>query len=567
MNNLKLSSRLALGFGLVLTLLAIVATIGISRMAQLNSQLEGIVNVNNAESRLAVAMRVAINQVATATRNIVLLTDEAAMKAEAERLQKSRADYDAAEQQLGKMFNDLAETSTEEKALFARIRELKETARPLINKVLELGLANKAEEATLALMKEAQPAQNAWLLALGELAKLEDDLSKKAAADAEAGYAIGRSLMLGASLVALLVGIVAAVVLTRSILKQLGGEPAYATDVVSRIAGGDLSVTVDVQAGDTTSLLAAMKRMQAALVEVVDNIRSGSDSIATGSGQIATGNADLSQRTEEQASNLQQTAASMEQLTSTVRNNADVARQATSLASSASTVAAKGGEVVGKVVHTMEEISASSKRISDIIGVIDGIAFQTNILALNAAVEAARAGEQGRGFAVVAGEVRTLASRSAEAAKEIKSLIGASVEKVENGTGLVAEAGRTMDDIVAQVRRVNDLIAEISAATVEQTSGIGQINDAVTQLDQVTQQNAALVEESAAAADSLRTQADLLVKAVATFKTADMGGRPQAAAPAARPAPARKAPTPVRAAAARPAKAAALADGDGWEEL
>ncbi|RZL37228.1 MAG: methyl-accepting chemotaxis protein [Rubrivivax sp.] len=565
MNNLKLSSRLAVGFGLVLALLAIIAAVGISRMARLNDQLDDIVAVNNAEMRLAVAMRLAINQVATSTRNIVLITDEAAMKVEADRLQKSRADYDAAEEKLGKMFVEFSDTTAEEKALFARVKEAKATARPSVTKVVELGLQNKAEEATAALMKEAQPMQNAWLKVLGDLADLEDELNQKAAAEAKADYAVGRNLMIGASLLALLVGVAAAVVLTRSIVKQLGGEPSYATEVVSRIAGGDLSEPVDVKAGDTSSLLAAMHRMQVALVEMVENIRSGSDSIATGSGQIATGNADLSQRTEEQASNLQQTAASMEELTSTVRNNADVARQATSLASSASSVAAKGGEVVGKVVHTMEEISASSKRISDIIGVIDGIAFQTNILALNAAVEAARAGEQGRGFAVVAGEVRTLASRSAEAAKEIKSLIGASVEKVENGTGLVAEAGRTMDDIVAQVRRVNDLIAEISAATVEQTSGIGQINDAVTQLDQVTQQNAALVEESAAAADSLRTQADLLVKAVSTFRTAGTAARPQASPLAARPALQRKAPT--RASAARPAKAPALTAGDGWEEL
>jgi methyl-accepting chemotaxis protein len=567
MNNLKLSSRLALGFGVVLVLLALVAAVGVSRMARLNGNLEDIVNINNEESRLAVAMRIAINQVSTATRNIVLLTDEAAMKAEMERLQKSRADYDAAEQKLGRMFSELSETSAEEKALFARIRELKDTARPAINKVIELGLANKADEAISILMKDAQPAQAAWLLALGELAQLEDGLSKKAAAEAQADYAVGRNVMLGASLAELVVGSAAALVLTRGILRQLGGEPAYATEVVGRIAGGDLSVPVEVKAGDTTSLLAAMKRMQAALVDVVENIRSGSDSIATGSGQIATGNADLSQRTEEQASNLQQTAASMEQLNSTVRNNADVARQANLLASSASEVAGKGGEVVGKVVHTMEEISAASKRIADIIGVIDGIAFQTNILALNAAVEAARAGEQGRGFAVVAGEVRTLASRSAEAAKEIKTLIGASVEKVENGTGLVAEAGRTMDDIVAQVRRVNDLIAEISAATVEQTSGIGQINDAVTQLDQVTQQNAALVEESAAAADSLRTQADLLVQAVATFRTTgERRAAAQAAAP--RPQPVVRKPVLAKPAAQRAPKAVAMAGGEaGWEEL
>jgi methyl-accepting chemotaxis protein len=247
-------------------------------------------------------------------------------------------------------------------------------------------------------------------------------------------------------------------------------------------------------------------------------VRNASESIATGSAQIATGNADLSQRTEEQASNLQQTAASMEQMNATVKNSADTARQASQLATSASSVAEKGGSVVGQVVATMEDITASSKKIADIIGVIDGIAFQTNILALNAAVEAARAGEQGRGFAVVASEVRSLAQRSAGAAKEIKALISASVEKVETGSKLVGDAGSTMTDIVTQVRRVADLMGELSAAAVEQTAGIGQVSTAVGQLDQVTQQNAALVEESAAAADSLKQQAAKLSEVVGVFR-------------------------------------------------
>ena len=292
-----------------------------------------------------------------------------------------------------------------------------------------------------------------------------------------------------------------------------------AVKVAETVADGDLRSHIVVRSRDETGrLLAALQRMNANLVGIVGDVRGASESIATGSSQIANGNADLSQRTEEQASNLQQTAASMEQLTATVKHNADTAQVATQLASTASESAERGGAVMGQVVTTMDGITASSKRVVDIIGVIDGIAFQTNILALNAAVEAARAGEQGRGFAVVASEVRSLAQRSGAAAREIKALIGDSVAKVENGTRLVADAGQTMEDIVNQVKRVNDMIGEISSASREQSTGIGQIGDAVAQLDQVTQQNAALVEESAAAAESLNQQAAQLSRVVATFK-------------------------------------------------
>jgi methyl-accepting chemotaxis protein len=320
---------------------------------------------------------------------------------------------------------------------------------------------------------------------------------------------------------AVLSGIGLGIVMTRSITRPI----QQAVELAGAVAEGDLTSRIEVQGKDEAAqLLRSLSRMNDSLTRIVGQVRNSSDSIATGSAQIATGNQDLSQRTEEQASNLQQTAASMEQISGTVRNNSETAITASKMATQACASAVKGGQVVGTVVATMQDIAASSKKIADIIGVIDGIAFQTNILALNAAVEAARAGEQGRGFAVVAGEVRTLASRSAEAAKEIKSLIGASVDKVELGARQVNEAGASMDDIVSEVQRVTQLISEISSATAEQATGISQVGDAVNQLDQVTQQNAALVEESAAAADSLRQQAASLAEVVSVFKLGNAGG-------------------------------------------
>ena len=315
--------------------------------------------------------------------------------------------------------------------------------------------------------------------------------------------------------------------ISRGILKQLGCEPAKAAEITHRIADGDLSVEVSVKPGDDSSLLHAIKSMRDRFAHIVGEVRIGSESVATASGEIAQGNNDLSTRTEQQASALEATASSMEELSATVKQNADNAGQANQLAQSASTVAIQGGQVVNQVVETMKGINESSRKISDIIQVIDGIAFQTNILALNAAVEAARAGEQGRGFAVVASEVRSLAGRSADAAKEIKALINASVERVEHGSALVDQAGTTMTEVVSSIRRVTDIMGEISAASVEQSTGVSQVGLAVTRMDQTTQQNAALVEEMAAAASSLKSQAQELVQTVAVFKLGanDRGAR------------------------------------------
>ena len=344
--------------------------------------------------------------------------------------------------------------------------------------------------------------------------KIEADsaaVSAKAAADGKRATTVSLILML----VVCGAGIFAGVIVSRTVTRPLN----RAVDVARAVAAGDLSTQFRADGKDeVASLLKALAEMQDSLAKVVAGVRQGSESVATASAQIAQGNNDLSSRTEEQASALEETAASMEELSSTVKQNADNAKQANQLALGASTVAIKGGAVVGQVVDTMKGINDSSKKIADIISVIDGIAFQTNILALNAAVEAARAGEQGRGFAVVASEVRSMAGRSADAAKEIKGLITASVERVEQGTALVDQAGVTMSEIVASIKRVTDIMGEISAASTEQSAGVAQVGEAVSQMDQATQQNAALVEESAAAAESLKGQAQQLVQAVAVFR-------------------------------------------------
>lgn len=576
--NMKVGTRLAAGFGLVLVLLVIALGLSINRMTIIQSKIDQIIGINNAKVMQVMAMRATVVDRMIAVRNVVLLPDLVDMKPEVQRIQEQLAKFATAEATLNKLLED-ASTSENEKTLLLRVREKHEMMLPLLDKATQLGLDNKTPEATKVLLGEIRPVQKMLVGELGAMAELEEKLSKEAGIEAQATYESGRNMLLMLGTFALLLGATAALIITRGLVRQLGGEPNYAAEVARKIAAGDLEAQIDLSNGDSTSMLFAMKSMRDNLADIVQQVRNGTDTIATASSQIAAGNLDLSSRTEQQASSLEETASSMEELTSTVRQNAENAGQANQLAVTASEVAQRGGDVVSEVVDTMSQINASARKIVEIIGVIDGIAFQTNILALNAAVEAARAGEQGRGFAVVATEVRSLAQRSAAAAKEIKSLIGDSVDKVESGSKLVGQAGVTMDEVVASVRRVTDIMGEITAASQEQSAGIEQVNQAITQMDQVTQQNAALVEEAAAAADSLQEQAASLSEIVSVFRvngSSASSSKKPAVAPRSNVAKvvklAPRAPVLVKPAKqlAKPVRQAAVASGGGagdWEEF
>ena len=508
----KIGTRLASAFGLVVVLSLASAGLALNKLSAIQTNLEDVVKDNNVKIQINNDMATSVHVVARVLRTVVLLEDKAEREREMTKITKAREDYDKAWDALQKF--PVSETG---KANRAKILAGRDAARPLNSKVIELGLADKAAEATPLLMKEAGPATAKWQEAIDENITFQVENNAKQYEQAVADYTQARNLLVGANVLSVLLAVLLGWLVTRSITVPMN----LATQAAARVAEGDLSVSLNAEGKDETAqLLRALAHMTDNLTRIVSTVRQGSEGVATASAQIASGNHDLSARTEQQASALEETAASMEELSATVKQNADSAKQANQLALSASTVAIKGGEVVAQVVDTMKGINDSSKKISDIISVIDGIAFQTNILALNAAVEAARAGEQGRGFAVVASEVRSLAGRSADAAKEIKTLIGASVERVAQGTELVDQAGATMTEVVGSIKRVSDLMGEISAASNEQSQGVSQVGEAVVQMDQVTQQNAALVEEMAAAASSLKSQAQDLVGTVAVFKLA-----------------------------------------------
>ena len=514
LNNLKVSTRLAMGFGSATLLGVVIAVIGTVEMKSLAGSLEAVTEDRMPKMEMAQAVKENFYASGRYARNLAIVPDASSREEEKKRIAEARADNTRILAELDKVI-----TLPKAREAFKAITDHRGAYNASLDRLVKM-VEDGHSHAELAdfLVKDLRPNQAPLFTVVDEFLASQKEAAQSLANEGAATANRNAVVLLVLAVVMGVLGAGAGWALARNLRRALGAEPAELGATALRVASGDLSPVAGSTGAAAGSVLASLSDMQSSLALIVGQVRASSDSIATGSAQIAIGNADLSQRTEEQASNLQQTAASMEQLSGTVKTTAETAGHANQLATSASAAALRGGEMVENVVTTMQDISASSKKIADIIGVIDGIAFQTNILALNAAVEAARAGEQGRGFAVVASEVRSLAGRSAEAAKEIKSLIGASVDRVESGSKLVRDAGSTMTEIVESVARVATIINEITAAAAEQSRGISEVNGDVSQLDEMTQRNAALVEQAAAAAASMEQQSEGLESAVATFK-------------------------------------------------
>jgi methyl-accepting chemotaxis protein-1 (serine sensor receptor) len=515
LSNLTIRAKLAMGFGVLATIVVVVAGMSLRALSESTEGFSGFVHGINARATLANGVRTAVDRRAIAARNLVLVVKPEDLALEKAEVLQAHEDVQSRLKQLKEAIANAQDTTAQARALIDDIDRVEARYGPVATDIVQLALGGKREAAIQKMDDECRPLLAQLVKATKAYATYTAESEERRVQAYEQNYKNQRNLLIGISLGAALIAVGAGLLITRSITQP----NSKAVDVPQTVARGDLGSRIEVRGKDETShLLSALRDMNGRLTEIVDKVRDSSGSIAGAARQIAAGNIDLSQRTEAQASSLQQTAASMEELTSTVKQNADNAQQATTLAANASEVAHKGSTVVGQVVSTMQDISERSSKIADITGIIEGIAFQTNILALNAAVEAARAGEQGRGFAVVASEVRSLAQRSSTAAKEIKELITSSVERVRDGATLAGEAGPTMTEVTQAVARVTDIMEEIAAASAEQRRGIEQVNQAISQMDEVTQRNAALVEEAAAASQSLQDQGQELNAAVAFFR-------------------------------------------------
>jgi len=512
LSRLKVVTRLYFGFGLLLVLIVIIQVGAFIHLATLNDNVE-LINQRYLKGAIIKSLADGANMTDRTLHEMLILAKDGNLDEQKNKLAVAKKNIDSALEDLEKI-----STTEQDKEILVDIIKARGESRASRNFFLDLVGKGALDEAQRVLFGEVSKQQSLYLEKLAKLVQTQDQLVHESVLASRDTYSSSRNALFVLGVVAVLLSVAVTWIISRSLLLQLGGEPSYAAGIAERIADGDLSTDIILKTGDQASLLYSLKCMRNNLAELVQKVRTGSDAIAAGSSQIAAGNADFSSRTEEQASSLEETAAAMEELTSTVQQNAENALQATKTANNASESAIRAGNVVNQIISTMDSIHQSSNKIVDIIRVIDGISFQTNILALNAAVEAARAGEQGRGFAVVANEVRGLATRSTAAAKEIKTLIEDSVDKVAVGTVLVKEAGVTMHEVVDNVKSVSSIINEISAASREQSTGIVEINQAVTQLDLTTQQNATLMEQATAASSALREQADGLSKLISVFK-------------------------------------------------
>jgi len=524
MKNLTIRTKLALAFGGLLAVTLLVAGFALALLVKSNERFENYIHGVNARALMAAHLRAAVDLRAISARNLVLVNEPADLAAEKELVLQAHAD---ATESLAHLVSLAQAPGVSDRArkLIAELSAVEKAYAPVALQIVDLALKGQRDEAVRRMNNDCRPLLVKLVKASDAYAEFTAQVSSTQMEESAQAYVLQRNMLVITCIVAALLAIVSGLLIERNLRHDLGAEPADLRMLVGAVADGDLSHSIQVAQGDEDSVLASVHRMQAGLMRIVTMVRRDAEDVSIASEQIFSGNNDLASRTESQASSLEETAASMEQFGSTVRQNADNARQANQLARNASAVAGHGGEAVGRVVATMQGINDSSSKIADIIGVIDGIAFQTNILALNAAVEAARAGEAGRGFAVVASEVRSLAGRSSEAAREIKSLISDSVERVEQGAAQVQAAGKTMADIVDEIQRVTTVVEAISVSTNEQSQNVAQVCETVNHLDQATQQNAAMVEELSAAASSLQDKAQTLVKTVAVFKLPHSGSQ------------------------------------------